>query len=132
MSALRISGTTPEHSLYERVGGMAFFRQLVANFYDGVEVRPVLRAMYDEDLTSAKEHLALFFAQYFGGPETYNETRGHPRLRLRHAPYVIDVNARDLWLEAMLLAIEGSGASQEDRAELTAYVDVAANSLRNA
>jgi hemoglobin len=110
---------------------MAFFEQLVDDFYGQVEASPVLRAMYPEDLTEAKTHLALFLAQYFGGPTTYAAVRGHPRLRMRHVPYVIDGVARDAWLSAMLFAVERSGAAQSERTELVAYFDASAHSLQN-
>jgi len=110
---------------------MEYFTTLVADFYVGVAATPVLRAMYPEDLTEAKAHLALFLAQYFGGPATYQAVRGHPRLRMRHAPFVIDVAARDAWLAAMLQAVAESSAGANERAELIAYFDASAHSLQN-
>ena len=127
-----LGNKTPPEPLYERVGGMAFFTDLVDAFYVGVVNRPVLRAMYPEDLTESKEHLALFLAQYFGGPATYGEVRGHPRLKMRHSPYEIDVEARDLWLSAMLDALDVVNPALEIRGELASYFDMAAHQLRNA
>ena len=129
---IRLGHKTPPEPLYERVGGMVFFTDLVEAFYVGVQARPVLRAMYPEDLAESKDHLALFLAQYFGGPATYNEVRGHPRLKMRHSPYVIDVEARDLWLSAMLEALDMVDPAPEIRGELAAYLDMAAHQLRNA
>ena len=122
----------PQTPLFERVGGMDFFTKLVEDFYDQVEETPVLRAMYPEELAEAKAHLALFLAQYFGGPADYQAVRGHPRLRMRHSPYIIDVAARDAWLSAMLHAVAVSTAEPKDRAELVAYFDASAHSLQNA
>lgn len=130
--ALGLGSKTPREPLYDRVGGMDFFVALVEAFYDGVVARPILRVMYPDDLTEAKSHLALFLAQYFGGPATYAEVRGHPRLKMRHAPYVIDVAARDAWLEAMLGALDVVDPAPEVRGELAAYLDMAAHQLRNA
>ena len=134
MTALRIrgSGSAAPVPLYERVGGQAFFDRLVEQFYDGVEARPRLRVMYPEELTDAKRHLALFLGQYFGGPTTYLEERGHPMLRARHAPYVIGAAERDDWLEAMLDAVDAVNPPAAERQELVAYLDLAAHQLRNA
>jgi hemoglobin len=89
--------------------------------------------MYPDDLTDAKRHLALFLAQYFGGPTTYNDERGHPRLRMRHAPFRITKRARDAWLEAMRYALSEvhEQLSDEDLVEMDAYFAMAANQLRN-
>jgi len=118
-------------TLFERVGGEPFFVELVERFYEGVEPDELLRPMYPEDLEPGKAHLALFLIQYWGGPSTYQETRGHPRLRMRHAPFVITKRARDAWLTHMTAAIEGMAMDEADRAELLAYVDFAAHQLRN-
>jgi hemoglobin len=90
-----------ESTLYERVGGQAFFDALVEAFYEHVQADEILIAMYPEELTDSKVHLSLFLAQYWGGPPTYSELRGHPRLRMRHAPFRITKRARDAWLAAM-------------------------------
>ncbi len=120
-----------EETLYDRVGGLAFFRTLVDRFYDGVETDELLRPMYPEDLTESKEYLALFLAQYWGGPPTYAEVRGHPRLRMRHDPYKITKRARDAWLEHMKVAVDEAYLSEVDRTDLWAYLDMAAHQLRN-
>lgn len=125
-------GTEPVESLYERVGGQPFFDALVASFYDGVIHDPVLRPMYpDDDLAGARRRLALFLAQYWGGPTTYSEERGHPRLRMRHAPFPVDAAARAAWLEHMTAAVLASGADADDQVALLGYFRMAADHLRN-
>lgn len=120
-------------TLFERVGGQAFFDDLVDYFYVAVEQEESIRPMYPEDLAESKKWLALFLAQYYGGPSTYQEERGHPRLRMRHAPFRITKKARDAWLRSMHFALEqvADRLSDEDLFELTAYFDMAAKSLRN-
>jgi hemoglobin len=99
--------TTP----YDLMGGEAFFTSLVHRFYAGIAGDPVLRPMYPEgDLEPAERRLRLFLIQYWGGPTTYSDERGHPRLRMRHAPYPIDDNARDHWLDHMRAALDGTMA----------------------
>jgi hemoglobin len=106
----------PLHEVYgriDRAGGDAdaAFRALVDAFYAGVETDSVLRPLYPEgDLAAAHEHLALFLIQYFGGPATYNSQRGHPRLRMRHAPFAIGPAARDAWLRHMNAALDSVAA----------------------
>lgn len=127
------SGNLPgvaRESLYERVGGDAFFHSLVDSFYQGVEADPVLRPLYPEDLSPARFHLAEFLVQYWGGPPRYNERRGHPRLRMRH-PFPIGRAERDAWYRHMSEAVRASGASEADQRELLAYFDMAATSLIN-
>ncbi|HEY4632798.1 MAG TPA: globin [Candidatus Limnocylindrales bacterium] len=93
-------------SLFERAGGMSFFEALVGRFYAGVAEDPVLRPLYPEvDLAPAQHRLTLFLAQYWGGPRTYESERGHPRLRMRHAPFAIGPAARDRWLDTMRAAL---------------------------
>jgi hemoglobin len=119
-------------SLYERVGGMPFFERLVARFYDGVAGDPPLRALYPEaELGPAQHRLTLFLAQYWGGPKTYQEERGHPRLRMRHVPFEIDAQQRDRWLVHMRAAIAGMDLPPADAEELERYFSVAAESMRN-
>ena len=122
-----------EESLFEKVGGEPFFEQLVNAFYDAVEVDATLRPMYPEDLTESKRHLTLFFMQYWGGPRTYQEQRGHPRLRMRHAPFRITKSARDAWLVAMGGALDRvrDQLSDEQYEEMTAYFLMAAKQMRN-
>lgn len=126
-----------ERTLYERVGGNIaghdFFRRLVDHFYAGVVTDEVLWPLYPDqsDLAGAKERLTLFLLQYWGGPQTYMERRGHPRLRLRHMPFHIGPLERDRWLIHMATAIEATTDDPDLRAELTAYFVPAAEHLRN-
>src|ERR1700746_3741554 len=84
-------GTVQQQTFYEQVGGEETFRRLVHRFYEGVADDPILRPMYpEEDLGPAEERLTLFLIQYWGGPTTYSDNRGHPRLRMRHAPFTVD------------------------------------------
>jgi hemoglobin len=124
---------TDEISLYEAAGGMPFFESLVDRFYAGVATDPVLLAIYPDpdDLTNARRRLTLFLAQYWGGPRTYDAERGHPRLRMRHAPFAIGPAERDAWLAHMGEAITALDAPDEVVARLRAYVDMAAEALRN-
>lgn len=124
-----------DDALFGRVGGEAFFADLVDRFYLGVAGDPLLRPLYPDDLAESSRHLALFLVQYWGGPSTYSDERGHPRLRMRHAPFVIGVPERDAWLRHMLgalLELEGEGRiSAEDAATLRDYLQMAAKSLVN-
>lgn len=120
-------------SFYDRVGGHPTFVRLVAAFYAGVASDPPLRALYPEaDLGPAADRLRLFLEQYWGGPRTYSETRGHPRLRIRHAPYAITPGQRDRWLHHMLAAVDTLELSEADDADLRDYLVRAAGSLVNA
>ncbi|MFZ9774635.1 MAG: globin [Candidatus Nanopelagicaceae bacterium] len=121
-----------EKTLFERVGGEATFEQLVSHFYALVSVNPILRPMYpDDDFQAAAERLMLFLIQYWGGPHTYSEMRGHPRLRMRHAQFLIDSKARDAWLECMKSAVDELKIEESDREELWNYLEMAAQSLVN-
>ena len=117
--------------MYERVGGEEFFVDLVARFYEGVAADPVLRPLYPDDLNESKTYLALFLAQYWGGPRDYDELRGHPRLRMRHAPFAIGMTERDAWLGHMLGALAAADLDEADRDEMTAYFEMAATQLVN-
>ena len=122
-------------TLSERVGGEPFFVDLVNLFYLGVAGDPLLRPMYPDDLNESSRHLALFLLQYWGGPGTYSEERGHPRLRMRHVPFVIGPAERDAWLRHMLGALLELEASSRittaDALEFREYLEMAANSLIN-
>jgi hemoglobin len=118
-------------TLYERVGGQPWFDALVERFYQQVGADPVLRPMYPDDLTDSKRHLALFLAQFWGGPPTYGEERGHPRLRQRHFPFAIGKAERDIWFDAMRAAVLAGGLAADDEAELLDYFDKAATFLIN-
>ncbi len=122
-----------EINVYEEVGGMPFFVSLVDRFYAGVAQDPVLLALYPEpqDLTNARHRLTLFLAQYWGGPPTYSEERGHPRLRMRHAPFAIGPDERDRWLRHMRAALAEMHAPGEIAEAMDRYFDFAAESMRN-
>jgi hemoglobin len=124
---------TPPANVYERVGGVGFFERLARAFYAGVRTDPVLLALYPQpdDLTGAEQRLALFLAQYWGGPTTYSDERGHPRLRMRHAAYPIDESMRDRWLSHMDVALESCVSDAEVLAEMRDYFVRAADHLRN-
>lgn len=116
---------------FERWGGEPFFTALVEAFYAGVATDPVLRPMYPEDLTDSKAHLALFLMQYWGGPTTYEEERGHPRLRMRHARFVIGPTEAERWMGHMTAAVDSLDMSPADRDELIDYLGMAARTLVN-
>jgi hemoglobin len=121
-----------EQSFYERVGGQKTFNELVSHFYALVAVNPVLRPMYpDSDLKAAAQRLEMFLVQYWGGPTTYSEQRGHPRLRMRHAPFHIATKERDEWLNCMRQAVDGLEINTELKTELWNYLEIAANSMVN-
>ena len=119
-------------SFYEQVGGMPTFRRLVDAFYRGVAEDEVLKPMYpEEDLGPAAERLTLFLAQYWGGPSTYSEERGHPRLRMRHMPFHVNPDARDRWLQHMRTAVDELGLPPLQEATLWDYLQRAALAMVN-
>jgi hemoglobin len=120
-------------TLFERVGGTPFFERLAEEFYVSVRTDPVLLALYPEpdDLGPARRRLALFLAQYWGGPTTYSDERGHPRLRMRHATFPIDDAMRNRWLLHMNAALDAVAAPAELVAEMRDYFVRAADHLRN-
>jgi hemoglobin len=119
-------------TVYDRVGGMPFFERLVDRFYDGVAADPVLRPVYPEqDLAGARHRLTLFLAQYWGGPRTYDEERGHPRLRMRHFPFAIGPAERDRWLVHMRAAVADLAPPTDVAEALDRYFDNAAEAMRN-
>ena len=123
---------TDRQTLYDRAGGTAFFEALVGRFYDGVEADPDLRPVYPEpDLLGARHRLTLFLIQYWGGPTTYDEERGHPRLRMRHAPFAIGPAERDRWLVHMRAAIAELAPPADVGDELEGYFVMAAEAMRN-
>ena len=122
----------PQVTVYERVGGAAFFEALVADFYAGVAADPQLRALYpEEDLAPAAERLRLFLEQYWGGPATYSQERGHPRLRMRHLPFAIDGDARGRWLACMRSALDARALAPELDAAFWEYFERAATAMVN-
>ncbi|MGH3171960.1 MAG: globin [Trebonia sp.] len=119
-------------TFYEAAGGEEAFTRLVGRFYEEVAADPVLRAVYPaKDLGPAEEHLRLFLIQYWGGPQTYNELRGHPRLRMRHVPFRIGEAERDLWLRHMRTALDELDLAPELDSQLWDYLVMAAHSLVN-
>ncbi len=119
-------------TLYDAVGGMAFFRRLVDDFYDRVERDEVLQPMYPEDdMVGARERLTLFLGQYWGGPDTYSQRRGHPRLRMRHQPFWIDQDARDRWVSHMTAAVDTMAPPEDVRRALLDYFGMAADAMMN-
>ena len=119
-------------TFYEAVGGEETFRRLTRRFYEEVAADPALRPVYpSKDLGPAEEHLRLFLIQYWGGPTTYSERRGHPRLRMRHAPFAINSAARDAWLAHMRSALDSLDLDPQYEAPLWDYLVRAADSMRN-
>ncbi|MCW2538919.1 MAG: globin [Frankiales bacterium] len=117
---------------FVRAGGEATFRLLVERFYAGVATDEVLRPLYPEqDLAPAADRLALFLIQYWGGPTTYSDNRGHPRLRMRHAPFVIGDVERDAWLHHMRAALDSLELEPELATRIWDYLALAADSMRN-
>jgi hemoglobin len=122
-----------EVSLYQEVGGSGFFIELVNKFYEGVINDEVIISLYPDrhDLEGAKERLSLFLMQYWGGPTTYSDERGHPRLRQRHFPFAIGERERDHWLMHMQSAIDAMPTSDSVRTRLSEYMSNAAQHLVN-
>ncbi len=119
-------------TLYQRAGGTPFFETLVGHFYQAVGADPVLRPVYPEaDLAGARHRLTLFLIQYWGGPTTYDQERGHPRLRMRHGPFAIGPTERDRWLTHMRAAIGTVAPPPDVAAELERYFAAAAEAMRN-
>ena len=119
-------------TFYAEIGGEPTFRALVARFYAGVREDPILRPMYPaDDWDGAETRLRMFLEQYWGGPTTYSENRGHPRLRMRHAPFAVDEKARDAWLSHMRDAVDSLELTAEQDATLWGYLEMAARSMQN-
>jgi hemoglobin len=110
-----------DQTMYEIAGGDVAFRSLVERFYTYVEADPVLRPMFPEDLVPGREHQFLFLTQFFGGPARYGALRGHPRLRMRHAPFAIDLEMRDRWLSHMLRALDETGIPEPAYSAMREY-----------
>jgi hemoglobin len=119
-------------TFYEAVGGHETFRRLVDRFYAGVAEDPVLRPLYpDEDFDTAPDRLRMFLEQYWGGPRTYSDQRGHPRLRMRHVPFHIGERERDAWLARMRESLDELALPPDQDATLWSYLQMAAQSLVN-
>lgn len=128
-----VSGPGPAGpTFFDQVGGEPTFRRLVATFYAAVAEDPVLRPLYhDSDLAAAEERLRMFLIQYWGGPRSYSDQRGHPRLRMRHVPFAIGTRERQAWLSHMRRAVDSLGLAAEDQETLWRYLETAAWSLQN-
>jgi hemoglobin len=119
-------------TFFDEIGGMETIRTIVHHFYEGVAVDEALRALYpEEDLGPAEERLTLFLAQYWGGPTTYSDERGHPRLRMRHAPYAVTPDARDRWLLHFRAGLDAAALTPEQDARFWEYATMAAQSMVN-
>lgn len=119
-------------TFYEQVGGHPTFQKLVDEFYRGIASDPVLKPMYpEEDLGPAAERMTMFLEQYWGGPGTYSERRGHPRLRMRHMPFAVNPDARDRWLSHMRAAVDSLELSPLHEATLWDYLERAAQAMVN-
>ena len=124
--------TPRPETFYDQVGGQDTFARLVHAFYQGVAGDPALRALYPEaDLGPAERRLRMFLEQYWGGPTTYSEERGHPRLRMRHMPYAVTPDQRDRWLTHMLAAVDSLDLDPAHDHALRDYLERAAFSLVN-
>ncbi|MER8104916.1 globin [Kitasatospora sp. NPDC059811] len=125
-------GTFSEETFFDQVGGEPTFRRLVHRFYQGIAEDELLRPMYpEEDLGPAEERMTLFLMQYWGGPRTYSEQRGHPRLRMRHVPFKVDRAAHDAWLRNMRAAVDDLALPAEAERQLWDYLTYAAASMIN-
>jgi hemoglobin len=119
-------------SFYDAIGGEPTFRRVIARFYAEVAADEILRPLYpDPDLGPAEERLALFLMQYWGGPTTYSDERGHPRLRMRHVPFTIGPAQRDAWLRAMRVAVDASDIAEPYRTRLWDYLESTAHHMVN-
>jgi len=118
-------------TVYDLVGGDAPFFELATAFYRRIDREAALRGMFPDDLSGPIERLALFLIQYFGGPGTYSERRGHPRLRMRHIPFRIDKQARDIWVGHMLAALDEVQVPVQARTAMRDYFEQGATFMIN-
>jgi hemoglobin len=124
----------PPSTLYQRVGGDAYFEALTSRFYAAVREDPVLAPIYpadEADFEQARRHLCGFLVQFWGGPTTYSDERGHPRLRMRHAPFAVGQAERDAWVRHMVDAVRSSGAGSMEEAQMVSYFESAATQMIN-
>ncbi len=127
-----LSNVSNPQNFYADVGGAPVFDKIVSRFYEQVRDDEVLRPLYpDEDLGPAEIRLRMFLEQYWGGPRTYSDQRGHPRLRMRHAPFTISSVERDAWLRCMRVAVDEAGLDASHREQLWNYLEYAAASMVN-
>jgi hemoglobin len=123
---------SPAPTFYDEIGGLPTIRKIVDRFYEGVATDELLRPLYpDEDLAAASERFTLFLVQYWGGPTTYSDTRGHPRLRMRHAPFAVTPAAKDRWLHHFRAGLDAADLSPEQDAQFWDYVTHAAQFMVN-
>jgi hemoglobin len=130
-----VSGQAGEQTFFDEIGGLPVIESIVARFYEGVASDPILRPMYpEEDLAdgSAARRLAMFLTQYWGGPNTYSIERGHPRLRMRHAPFAVTPKAREAWLRNFRAGLDSVALTPEQDAKFWGYVTYAAEFMLNA
>lgn len=118
-------------TLFDHVGGQPFFDTLVDHFYEGVQTEAPLRALYPQDLEPGKRALALFLSQYFGGPTTYSDEKGHPRLRMRHVNFHIGPEQRDGWVRHMTAAVHLAETDDATRTQMLDYFVMAAEHMIN-
>jgi len=127
----QVQDADPQISFYQAIGGHDTFVRLVDRFYEGIATDPVLRPMYPEDLGPATERMRMFLEQYWGGPTTYSDQRGHPRLRMRHAPFTVNSEAREHWLLHMRAAVDSLHLPPAYESVLWTYLERAAWSMVN-
>lgn len=119
-------------TFFDRVGGEAVFKKLASEFYRGVASDSLLSPMYPpDDMAGAERRLKMFLEQYWGGPDVYQQERGHPRLRMRHAQFQISPRAKDAWLSHMRAAVDTLKLAPADDAELWDYLQRAAHAMLN-
>jgi hemoglobin len=119
-------------TFYDEIGGMETFETIVSVFYAGVATDPVLRPLYpEEDLRAAEERFRLFLVQYWGGPTTYSDERGHPRLRMRHAPFAVTPEAKEHWLTHFRAGLDAADLTPEQDERFWDYVTHAAQFMVN-
>ncbi|MDF2439968.1 MAG: hemoglobin [Abditibacteriota bacterium] len=118
-------------TLFEAAGGTATFERIIDNFYNRVQLDAILRPMYQADLSESKRTMTLFLIQYWGGPGTYSQERGHPRLRMRHAPFSIGQVERDAWMSCMTAAVQDEKLAPEIQDALLKYFEQAASFMMN-
>lgn len=124
--------TSEEQTFFEAIGGRATIDVIVEVFYQGVASDEVMKEMYpEEDLGPAAERLAMFFEQYWGGSNSYSQRRGHPRLRMRHDPYIVNADARDRWLKHFRAGLDAARLEPELDAQFWEYVTRAAEFMMN-
>ena len=128
---MKVNWVEKGETVYDRVGGSEWFYQLLEFFYEDVIRRDEIRGLYPDDLTDSKKNTADFLIQYWGGPSSYSERRGHPRLRMRHAPYAIGEYQKESWLASMRFALDQMEPAKEINEAMTEYFLMAADHMRN-